>query len=435
MADLKKILKLSPAPETELTYNQSVEYYTRYSNNAISENIKSEDKMLEIRVIKGKKMGIASTNLLDKKNILKTYDKAMQALKAGKKDKSIIPLTKKKKYNENNHYNEKTANYSPIDKANRLKEILSTTGDYKVSGLFTNGYSYYALANSNGVNCDYKSSSASVSFTVQGQAGSSSWQGEAANIDELDVKEIFNTAKKYAGLNKDAKDIKPGKYDVVLSPYAFEELIFFLLYYGLATLPYIEKRSAMNGKLGKKIASEKLTLYDNAFEPGAGGMPFDFEGTPRKKVMLINKGVLENFVHDRRTAKKMKTKNTGHSIGEPNTYGPIPMCPVFEGGKASPEEMIKSMKKGLYIRKLHYTNVLNPKELLVTGMTRDGVFMVENGEIKHAVKNLRFSDSLFNILSGIDMLGPVTAIDFDEGWGKIPWVKINGFNFTSKTEF
>ncbi len=435
MVNLKKILKLSPAPETELTYSESKEFYTRYSNNAISENISSHDKILEIRVVKGKKSGTASTNLLDKENVKKAYDKAMESLKSQQKDKTMLPLAKKKKITKSNNFDEETLSFSPAQKAEQLKEIFNNATNFKVSGLYNNGYNYLAIANSNGVYADYKSTSASVSFTVESGESSSSWQEQGIKIQDINPNAVFNTAKDFAGLGENKKDIDTGKYDVVLTPYAFEELIYFFLYYGLATLPYLEKRSAMNGKLGKKIASSLLTLYDNAYEPGAGGMPFDYEGTPRQKVLLVNKGVLENFVHDRRTAKKMKMKTTGHSLGEPNIMGPVPICPVFSGGKNSAEELVKSIKKGLYIRKLHYTNILNPMELLVTGMTRDGVFYVENGEIKHAVNNLRFSDSLFRILSNIEMLGPQSVMDFSGGWGKVPWVKINDFNFTSKTDF
>ncbi len=435
MPDFKKILKMSPAPETELIYTENELFYTRYSQSAISENIREQDSILNIRVLKNNKLGSAQTNKYDDASIKLAYQKAMESVKAQKKDNSILPLPDPKKYKETDHFDKETAELAPLKKAEILAGILNKAKNEKVSGLFTNGYSGITIANSNGLMAQHKASECKVSFTVEIDGATSSWSNEARNISGLNPISVYETAREFAKMNANPQNIEPGKYDVVLTPHAFLEILDMLLFYGLATLPYIEKRSPMNDRLGKKIFSELFSVYEDPFDAEAGGMSFDYEGWPRQKVTLIENGVLKGFVHDRKTAAAMGMKSTGHSLGEPNTFGPLPLNPIVPGGNHTPDEMIGSLKKGLYIRKLHYTNVLNRKDLLITGMTRDGVFYVENGKIKHPVINLRFGVSLFEILSNITMLGPQSIIDFSEGWGKLPWVKIEGFNFSSSTEF
>jgi predicted Zn-dependent protease len=433
MVDLKKILSLSPVTDTELTYSREDIYYTRYSNSSISENIKKSGGNLKIRLIENGRTGVFTTNRLDDEGIKDAYKKALKLMR---KDKSILNLLSvEQKYKSSSKYDEKTASFSPLEKAKILKEIFGKDSNAVISGLFTNGSEYIAIANSKGIFAEHKSSFASVSFTVKIDGGTSSWEKESFCVDELNAVCVYEEAKKYALLNKSPKDIDAGGFDVVLTPLAFKEIIEMLLYYGLNTLPYVEKRSPFNGKMGKRVASELFSLKDDAFEENAGGLPFDFEGHAKKSVSIIKNGILKGFVQDRKTAKKMKTKSSGHSLGEPDTSGPFALNPVIKGSDKTGDDLIKGLKKGLYIRKLHYSNLLNEKELLITGMTRDGVYYVENGQISHPVNNLRFGDTIFNILKNIEELGEEEVTSFGLGFGKLPWVRIKDFKFTSKTGF
>ena len=242
-------------------------------------------------------------------------------------------------------------------------------------------------------------------------------------------------AKKHAVLNKNPKKFQADTFDVVLTPFAFKKIVEMLLRYGLKTLPYIENRSPFNGKMNEAVASKLFTLKNDAFEEGAGGLPFDFEGCAKKSVTLIENGILKALVYDRKTAKMMKTESTGNSIGEPNTSGPAVLNPVVKGSSESGYDLVKSLDKGLYIRKLHYLNILNEKELLITGMTRGGVYYVEDGKIKYPVNNLRFGDSILSMLENICDLGEEVVTSFSGEFGKIPWVKIKDFKFTSRTGF
>ena len=231
MPDFKKILKMSPAPETELIYTENELFYTRYSQSAISENIREQDSILNIRVLKNNKLGSAQTNKYDDASIKLAYQKAMESVKAQKKDNSILPLPDPKKYKETDHFDKETAELAPLKKAEILASILNKAKNEKVSGLFTNGYSGITIANSNGLIAQHKASECKVSFTVEIDGATSSWSNEARNISGLNPVSVYETAREFAKMNANPQNIEPGKYDVVLTPHAFLEILDMLLFY------------------------------------------------------------------------------------------------------------------------------------------------------------------------------------------------------------
>ncbi|MEO0184544.1 MAG: metallopeptidase TldD-related protein, partial [candidate division WOR-3 bacterium] len=192
-----------------------------------------------------------------------------------------------------------------------------------------------------------------------------------------------------------------------------------------------------------RIVDNRITIIDDPFYKKGFAVPFDFEGVPKKKMILIDRGVAKNVVYDSITAAMARKKSTGHALMYPNPFGPIPTHIVMKGGDSSLDEMIKTTKKGVLITRLHYTNVIDPYKLVFTGMTRDGTFLIENGVITKGIKNLRFTENIFEVLNRVEAISRSTELVADEPGYSIrmphgvvtPALKIRDFTFTSATEF
>jgi len=210
----------------------------------------------------------------------------------------------------------------------------------------------------------------------------------------------------------------------------------FLSYIGFGGRAIAEGRSPFAGKEKQRVCGENVSIYDDALSARTIGFPFDFEGTPKRRVDLIERGVFRQGVHDRRSAKQAGTESTGHALPAPNPEGPFPLNLFLETGDATVEDMVRATGRGLLVSRFHYTNVVNPMETTITGMTRDGTWLIEDGEIAYPVRNLRFTQSILDALSNVDMVGreSVIASEFFFGSSSVPAIKVSGFNFSGASD-
>ncbi|HEX2267297.1 MAG TPA: metallopeptidase TldD-related protein, partial [Actinomycetota bacterium] len=232
------------------------------------------------------------------------------------------------------------------------------------------------------------------------------------------------------------RDLDAGRYEVVLEPLAVVTLVSFLAYMGVSGRALAEGRSPFSGKDGQKVTGENISIFDDALSPMTLGLPFDFEGTPKRRIDLIEKGVFRSGVHDRRSAKMAGTDSTGHALPPPNPDGAFPLNLFLDTGDATTDQMISGTKRGLLVSRFHYSNVVHPIETTITGMTRDGTWLIENGEIAYPVKNFRFTQSILEALSNVEMIGrdSVIASEFFFGASRVPALKISSFNFSGKSD-
>jgi predicted Zn-dependent protease len=255
--------------------------------------------------------------------------------------------------------------------------------------------------------------------------------------DRLQIESLTQAAlSKISGGN--VVEVPPGEYEVILEPDAVHEILAFMAYLGFHALAVQEERSFFCGHFGEKLLDGKVTIYDDGLDPQGLQVPFDFEGVPKQKVVFFDKGVARNITHDSRTAGRERKESTGHALIPPNTEGPIPINLFMEGGDSSLEKMIRSVRRGIYVTRFHYTNVVEPMKAVITGMTRDGTFWVEDGEIKHPVKNLRFTESILKAFSRVKAVsrerkictsGSVYGRRFITGT-VAPAVQVEGFSFS-----
>ncbi|MEK7309197.1 MAG: metallopeptidase TldD-related protein [Planctomycetota bacterium] len=431
--------------QVEVIMDNSSSALTRYADNIITQNV-SENNLLNVivRVLKNGRVARVMLNQVDDASLKSVALKAPYFVKA---QGTELGLLGKQKYAPVNAYNEQTANITPTERASGIKEAVAEArhNSLNISGVFSNDASALTIANSKGLFAHYVSTSAE--FTCTALTPDSSGKAAKISKDYARIKpaQTAKTAIDKAIKSKNPIEIKAGTYTVILEPSASVELLFFLAFRGFGALAYQEGRSFLAGKLGKKIMGNNISILEDAYHPDIAGMPFDFEGMPRKKVVLVDKGIACNVVHDRLTArnesrrgKKAGCSSTGHALPQPNAAGPLPTNLVLLPGNSSVPEMISSTERGILISAFHYTNILDPMKMTITGMTRNGTFLIENGVITKGIKNMRFTDSVLNMLSNVESISRETELHrgFFGGSGFVtPALKIRNFNFSSETKF
>lgn len=265
-----------------------------------------------------------------------------------------------------------------------------------------------------------------------GQAGISSWK-----VSDIDAEAIGREAVGKAVRAQHPRAIQPGEYTVVLDPYATEDLVAMLNATGMGAQAVQEGRSWMNDRIGQEIMSPLVSIWDDGHDLEGSPLPFDFEGVPRQRVPIVDRGLVCGPVYDRYTAKKEGRESTGHATPPTMRFvsGPLAMNLFMAAGDSSVDEMIRSTARGLYITRFWYTRPVHPRDCIVTGMTRDGLFMIEDGELTHAVKNLRFTQSYVKALGGVQAVSRERRTLITEFGGAycVPALKIEAFNFTGST--
>ena len=258
-------------------------------------------------------------------------------------------------------------------------------------------------------------------------------EGAAVDHTQIDAAAIGREAAQKARAGRGAVAIDPGEYPVVLEAYAVVDLLDMLGYLGFSALAVQEDRSFFEP--GKKIGTDLVTIRDDATDPAGTPASFDYEGVGKQKVTLVERGVCREVVYDAETAAKDGRRSTGHGLPAPNTYGPFPLNQLMEAGSASREDLIGGLDRGLLVTRFHYTNPVHPKLAMVTGMTRDGAFLVEKGSIVGPVKNLRFTQSYLAALAGVEAVGAERRLLRGFlGSVVVPALRISAFTFTGATE-
>jgi predicted Zn-dependent protease len=219
----------------------------------------------------------------------------------------------------------------------------------------------------------------------------------------------------------------------VLNAYAVGEMLQNLVFMGLSALAVQEERSFMNGQFGKQLVDPRVTIYDDGHDPSGLPQAFDYEGVPKQRVVMIDHGIANAVVYDSFTAARENKPNTGHALPAPNSEGPLPLHTMMEAGDASPEDLIKGIDHGIYVTRFHYTNTVHPIKTLFTGMTRDGTFLIEHGELTRPVKNLRFTQSILDVLREVQAIGRERLQWTEYVTVVAPALRAARFNFTGIT--
>jgi len=432
-----RILRLSDADETEISVDAGADALTRFANNTIHQHVAEQFLTISVRTVFDGCTARATTNKTDEDSLRRVVAASARLARSQPKVPGLLSMPRAQKYPKVNRWIHSTAAALPEDRARAVARICRRAAHEKqtAAGTYSSGASRSLLANSKGLAATYEQTRAEFSITVMEESSSGWAKASAADIRSLDVDALAARASQKAAASRAPREIAPGRYTVILEPAAALDMVGYL-FYDFSGTAVQDQRSCLNDRLGKKILGENVTMWDDVTHPEQLGAPFDGEGMPRQKVLLVDRGVPRNLVYSRATAKKMKTKPTGHGLSLPNEYGEAPLNLVLEGGKSSLDEMIASTERGILVTRLWYIREVDPYEKVMTGMTRDGTFLVENGRVTGGIRNFRFNQSVLELLANVEQLGPAARASGEEASDMvIPAMKVRNFHFSEVTKF
>jgi len=439
---LNTILKKSEADQTEAVYIGGESGLTRFANSAIHQNVSERNSRIYFRAILGKKIGVASTNSFIKEDLEKTLGNATEIARNQKENPDFPGLPTKQDFTKIGTYFEKTAHFSPTQRAEAVKKIFDKAKALQLTcaGSFSTGDSEIAVVNTNGVACYQPLTSAYLNLIVMGDNSSGFSDQLSRDVDQIGLDNLAEIATAKCMESKDPKELEPREYQVILESSAVAALVEWMNYIGFGSKPFQEGTSFLSNRIGQKIMGDNVTMHDDGVDESGIAFPFDFEGVPKQKVMLIEEGVAKGVVYDSISAHKEGKKSTGHALTPDNAEGTFAMNLFIQGGDSSLEKMIESVRRGILVTRFHYINgLLDTTKALLTGMTRDGTFWVEDGKIKHGIKNLRFTESMLKAFSNVQQVSKERKIVAswweDVGCIVAPAMLIDNFKFTGKTEF
>jgi PmbA protein len=433
----EKVFKLSDADETEVEIGVITDALTRFANNTIHQNVAEQVLTVSVRTVLDGRTARATTNRTDEDSLQRVVATSKALARSQPRIPGLLPMPGPQKCAKVARYFENTAHATPADRARAVARVTEMADQNKqtAAGIFTTGVTQTAIANTKGLFASHRQTRAEFSITIL-ESDSSGWaKANAPDLDRIDPTALARSAGEKSAASRKPSEAAPGRWTVILEPAAVLDLVGFL-FYDFAGTSVADQRSCFNKRMGKRVMGENITLHDDVYHPLQSGAPFDGEGIPRQKVLLVDKGVPTNLVYARATAKKMKAKPTGHGFSLPNDYGEAPMNLVFSGGDSSVDEMVRSTERGVLVTRLWYIREVDPYEKVLTGMTRDGTFLVQDGRVAGGIRNFRFNQSILEMLSNVESLGPAVRAAGEESFEMVvPPMKVRDFHFSEVTKF
>jgi PmbA protein len=436
---LRTVVQESPADQTEALLLTEDSSLTRFAQSDIHQHVAEKNGTLILRVVLGKRIAVITTNLLQPSSLEAALQKAISLAKIQYPNEAFVSLPEPRCLPERDTFFKNVDRLTPVRKAKMVKELLSLAKEKgcRASGAFSVGKVEVAVVNSLGVEAYQNYSDLFLHMIAENGRNSGYASFVSRDADQLDIEALAEEATRKVSKHEPIQ-MEPGEYEVILEPYAVSELLSFLGFLGFHAMAVQEGRSFFCDHFGKKMVDDNVTIYDDGLDPGGLQVPFDFEGLPKQKVTFFENGVAKGVTYDSFTAKREGKESTGHGLIAPSTEGPVPVNLFMEGGRSSLQELISSVRRGIYVTRFHYTNVVEPMKTVITGMTRDGTFLIEEGEIKNPIKNLRFTESVLKALSHVSAISRDRRV-CSEGTGYsrrfvtgtvAPALKIDGFTFS-----
>jgi PmbA protein len=449
----ERIKKHSTADEVEVLFSGGKSALTRFANNVIHQNVAEENYVVSVRTAFGGRTARSTTNKLDDESLKRVVQSSESLAKVQHPDSDLLPVpdscvASAREALPSRHFAE-TAAVTPQQRAETVRKIVSIADKHKLTtaGIVSTSESVEAVFNSRGLNDWHTQTSSEISITMLAP-DSSGWQkANSPNVANLDATALAEIAARKAIESANPRETPAGKYTVILEPAAVLDIVGFM-FFDFGGLAVLDQRSFLNNRVGTKLFGDNINIWDDVAHPFQSGVPFDGEGVRRQKVQLVENGVIKRLVYARATAEKMKRSEhkdkvgpvapTGHGFPLPNEMGEAPMNIVF-GATPEPssvDQMIASTERGVLVTRLWYIREVDPYEKILTGMTRDGTFYVEDGKIRHGIRNFRFNQSLIHMLLNVESMGTPVRASGEESFDMVvPAMKVRDFNFTEVTKF
>ncbi len=423
----------------EIIASEDKSELTRFAESYIHQNVAETDLNLTVKVINEDRIGAVQMNSIDDRTISKNIEKAIEVTKITPKLDYHYQLLKPQSYKIKSKYSKDTASFTPLNRAQLVRQLIKEVNKrgYKAAGAFKTEEATLLVANSERVFAFDRGTKVDFNCVITRDNSTAHASFIDSDINNFNINKITDELLKTAFKNVEQIEIEPGVYTVILSPEAVAEILNYAGYTAFNGKMIMEGKSFVCHNQGKKIFPETITVSDDPFDELTMPIPFDLVGYPREKTALIKGGVIKDGVYDHLTALKYNRKCTGNTLPpEYASFGALPFNPVMKEGSNSVEEMISSTKKGIYVSRFHYVNILNPMSIQLTGMTRDGTFLIEDGKLGRAIKNMRFNTSVVDMLKAVDMISKERQIKSGFiGPAVAPYLRTNNFTFSSKTSF
>ncbi len=426
--------RAEPGEEIEVVLVGEDHALTRFANNEIHQNVSAADHSLAVRVVRDGRVGSATGNILDPGACAALLARAREAAAVMPANPTRAPMAAPATARELPALAAATLALGPVERAAHAAALIAPAAraGFTAAGTVSRVMQALAVANSRGGFAYHRGASGALSLTLTGPDSSGWGEQQVRNAAGLDPAGTGERVLRKALDSQDPREVPAGEYDVVLEPNAVAELVAFLPYLGFSAEAFAEGRSFLSGRMGEHIAGTRISLADDAFHPLSVGTPFDMEGVPRQRVALLERGIGCGVTHDTQTAAAAGVASTGHALLQPNVHGPMASDLVVATGDSTLEEMIAATARGILVTRFWYNRVVDPLRTIITGMTRDGTFWIEDGRVVGGVRNLRYNMSVLDTLARADLVGRDAVLTS----GVVtPAMRVRGFRFTGVTRF
>lgn len=433
----QRVLAYSPADETEVVLCCEDSGLTRFTHNTVHQNVASSDVTIRVRAVTDRRVGIAVTNELHARALELTAQRAYELSRLAPRDLAFPGLSASPSVpTPAGALFASTAHATPEIRAQLASHVFSVseTEALWAAGFVANTHAGVTIANSAGTLNSFEGSDASINVKQNAPDSTGFAQQLSHDIDDINAARTASIAGMKAQASHGPVHVEPGAWTVILEPAAFGEFLsHFLDHFSAQALD--EGWSFLTGGLNKSYFNENVTILDDYSHPSAVGMPFDFEGTPKTKVTLVEAGAVRSVVSDSYWAHKLHIPNTGHALPAPSPEGPQATNAVVLPGHKSTEQLIAETKRGLLVSRFWYIRTVDQHRAIITGMTRDGTFLIEDGKITRGVTNMRFNQSIIEALRNVEFSSETARTGAYDFGLVVPTAKITGFRFSSGTEF
>ena len=423
--------------DVEAIIGNGAEELTRFANNTIHQNVAMESTFVSVRVALEGRTARATTNRTDDDSLRRVVEDVVALTKALPPDDELLPLAGPGRITPVSRYDEATAETTPAERAQAVCEAIQAadSAGQIAAGIFSTEHSLQAFYNSAGVRAMHRETMAHFSITTM-LGDSSGWvKGSNTRRGGLDPLAMALRSVEKARLSRDPLELPPGDYTVVLEPAATLDLVG-QMFGDFGGTALADQRSFLTERMDTQVFGENIYIYDDVYHPQQSGAPFDGEGVPRQKLTLVEAGVPKQVAYCRACAKRAGVEPTGHGFPLPNEVGEAPMNIVIAGGDTSLEQMIAGTERGILVTRFWYIREVDPYEKIMTGMTRDGTFLIENGKLIRGVRNFRFNQSLIDMLNHVEAMSPSERSSGEEAFDLVaPAMKVRDFHFSEVTKF
>ena len=441
LTELAKLVKRTRADGISVCAHAKTRRVLRFAYDAIHQDLVQESVNVTLKIIQDHHVGVASADTLEPQGLSRCARAAMEIARHSPRQEKLAALPSRHRTTSAADYVEATAELSPADAVSSLKRLfqLCKGAGATLAGSLVSGDDEFAVVSSAGIACYAASTVAGAKLVTMYRQLSGYASGVHKDVRKLDLDELLKRSLRQSLHREEPATLPLGAYEVILEPEAVAELIVWLGYTAFGAKSVAERTSFLAGRMGEQVMDRQITIYDDGNDPASLRLPFDFEGTPKQKTVLIDRGKAAGIVYDTAYGARFGHPSTGHAMPPDEVEGPFPLHPAIAPGRSTLSDMIRACKRGLLIPRFHYVNgLLNPREALMTGLTREGTFLIEHGKVTVPVKTMRFTQSVldaFSRIRGISKERRLIAEPSQElGCAVVPALHLASFKFTGRSE-